>query len=58
MIDKQTTRAAFTIYDYSKKFDSLHEKYPVITVKKRVIGKEFTTVASTTRIMQHLPVSR
>jgi hypothetical protein len=35
MSDRETTRAAFTIYDYSKKFDSLHEKYPVITVKKK-----------------------
>jgi hypothetical protein len=58
MIDKKTTRAAYTIYDYSKKFGSLHEKYPLVTVKKRVLFKEFTTVSSTTRTMQHLPVSR
>jgi len=46
MSDRETTRAAFTIHDYSKKFDSLNEKYPVITVKKRVIVKEFITVSS------------
>jgi hypothetical protein len=48
MTDKKTTRAPYTIYDYSKKFDSLNEKYPLVTIKKRVIGKGFTTVSSTT----------